>query len=284
MLVAGIIGLGFSGGIGVRASTADEAGLASVSYAPSPEKRDEDLTGKDIYERVLENRFSSYIQASSLRSGDRAGNTQLTRLRMWFKNFEDKSREPAPRDLLSKTLVKYTHPFELRHSGYLVINNIDRPNDQFVYLSSHRRVKRVNLRGEAVFGTDFSFEDVIPKEIEDATYARLEDQEVEGVPCFVVEAIPKKELDSEYSRFHIFVEKARYVPLMTRYWDDRELQIKELRVFHDSIQKIQDVWIPMHMVMRNLRYESFTDLVVEEIEPNPKLDRRTFDLRRLEAH
>ena len=31
------------------------------------------LTGKDIYERVLQNRFDAYVQTSSLISGDRGG-------------------------------------------------------------------------------------------------------------------------------------------------------------------------------------------------------------------
>jgi hypothetical protein len=115
----------------------------------SPEALEAELTGRDVYERVLENRFSSYLQESVLVSGDRAGNDQETRLRMWFKSFRSRDGEARSGDLLSKTLVKYTHPFDIRHSGYLIINNLDRPSDQFVYLPSHRRVRRVNLRGEA---------------------------------------------------------------------------------------------------------------------------------------
>jgi hypothetical protein len=77
---------------------------------------------------------------------------------MTWKNFREND-EPV-RGVLSKTLVKYTHPFDLRFSGYLIVNNHQRHNDQFVYLNSSRRIRRVNLRGEAVFGTDFTFEDV----------------------------------------------------------------------------------------------------------------------------
>ncbi|MCZ6463420.1 MAG: outer membrane lipoprotein-sorting protein, partial [Proteobacteria bacterium] len=175
-------------------AAAPERGATAL---PAPAAPHEDrLSGRDIYERVLENRFASYIQESALISGDKAGNDQETRLRMWFKSFRDENGGPTEGDLLSKTLVKYTYPFELRHSGYLIINRLDRPNDQFVYLSSHRRVRRVNLRGEAVFGTDFSFEDVIPRELEHAAYQRLPDELLDGVPTFVVEAIPNSEMRS----------------------------------------------------------------------------------------
>jgi hypothetical protein len=36
--------------------------------------------------------------------------------------------------------------------------------------------------------------------------------------------------------------------------------------------------------MRNLQLETFTTLTVEDLDPNPKLARATFHLRRLESH
>jgi hypothetical protein len=241
-----------------------------------------ELTGEDIYARVLENRFDSYIQLSSLISGDRAGNDQETRMRMWFKSYRNGDK-PEPYTL-SKTLVKYTHPFDVRHSGYLIINKDQLPNDQFVYLNTNRRVRRVNLRGEAVFGTDFSFEDVIPKELGDADYARMPDGTVDGVPCFVIQAVPKPYRRSEYSKLEIHIEKERAVPLRTYYWDERGLQVKRLAVERESIERIADIWVPRRMTMEHLQLESFTTLKVVEIEPNVAMERSMFDLRRLEGH
>lgn len=234
---------------------------------------------------MLENRFRTYVQTSRLVSGDRAGNEQRTRLKMWFRSFREGGDEHgAEESVLSKTLVKYTDPFDLRHSGYLIIHHDGRPSDQFVYLASNRRVRRVSLRGEAVFGTDFSFEDVVPRELEDADYERLPDTVLDGVPCFVVEAVPKPHAKSEYSRFRMAIEKERSVPLRTRYWDDREVEVKELRVERDAIERIRDVWVPRRMLMTQLRNASWTRLVVEEIEPEVRLTRSAFDLRRLEGH
>jgi hypothetical protein len=260
---------------------ASRRGGESAPAGPDPYA---DLTGREIYQRVLDNRFASYIQESTLISGDRGGNDQKTRLRMWFQSYRDDAGAPTDGDTLSKTRVEYTHPFDIRHANYLVIKRLDHPSDQFVYLPTNRRVRRVNLRGEAVFGTDFSFEDVIPREVEDADYLRLPDQVVDGVDCFAIEVTPKPRMHSEYSRFLIHVEKARFVPLRSQYWDDRGVEVKELQVDHDSIEKVDDVWIPMRMTMRNLRLESYTSLVVGEIEPNPDIERTVFDLRRLESH
>lgn len=240
------------------------------------------LTGKDIYERVLRNRFDAYIQTSSLVSGDRGGAEQQSRLRMTWKNFREND-EPT-RGVLSKTLVKYTHPFDLRFSGYLIVNNHQRHNDQFVYLNSSRRIRRVNLRGEAVFGTDFTFEDVVPREVEDSTYRRLPDEAIDGIPCFVVEVTPLDHADSDYSRFVVYVEQKHYVPLRTRYWDDREIEVKELTADPASLREFDGVWVPMSTTMRNLQLDTYTSLHIEELEPDPKLRATDFDLRRLETH
>ena len=123
--------------------------------------------------------------------------------------------------MVSKTLVRYVYPFDVRFSGYLVISNHERINDQFVYYPSRRKVVRVNLRSEAVFGTDFCYEDVIPREIEESDYERVADETVDGMPVYVVEVVPKPFTASEYSRVRVYVEKERFVPLRTRYWDAR---------------------------------------------------------------
>ncbi len=238
-----------------------------------------ELTGREIYQCVLDNRFESYVQHSKLLSGDRGGATQISKLRMTWKSFREQEKR-----VLSRSLVKYLDPFDLRFSGYLIQNNAARANDQFVYLAATRRVRRVNLRREAVFGTDFTFEDVVPREIEDGDYARLPDKVIDGVPTYVVEVIPKDHANSDYSKFVTHVEKEHCVPLLTLYWDEKEIEVKNLMAPADKVQELDGVWIPMELTMRNLQLETFTTLTIEDMEPNPKLPRKTFDLSRLESH
>jgi len=246
-------------------------------------KADAELSGRDVYQCVVDNRFRSYVQDTRLVSGDRGAAVQESRLLMTWSSFRDEQEQPV-KGVLSKTIVRYTDPFDLRFSGYLVVNNDERPNDQFVYLNARRKVRRVNLREEAVFGTDFTFEDVVPNEVEDGDYERLPDIELEGNPVFVVEVIPKKQENSEYSKFVIHVDKARCVPLLTRYWDEKDVEVKQLTAIAEKIKTIDGVHWPMELTMRNLQLESYTTLLVEKLDANPKLDRRSFDLRRLESH
>jgi hypothetical protein len=241
------------------------------------------LTGRDIYDRLLANRFDASEQKARLLSGDRGGNEQESRMTVLWKSFRDEIGAPR-RGVLSKTRIQYTHPFDLRFSGYLIIHNQGRADDQFVYLASRRRVRRVSLRGEAVMGTDFSFEDVVPREVEDADYRRLANETWDGRDCYVVEITPKPESESEYSRFVSRIDRERMVVLHTRYWNTAGVEIKELKAPAADVEKIDGIWVPMRAEMRNLLTGGYTVLQVETMTGNPPMPDGEFDPRRLESH
>jgi hypothetical protein len=277
-LVAAATALGPHGAV-AQAPAPPDAGTAAATDAPPVDPKR--LSGRDIYARVLENRFQTFVQHVRVVSSDRGGREQASELDMWFMSFRDARGAPRSGTLLSKSRVQYTAPFDIRHSGYLVIHHLERPDDQFVYRSSERKVRRVSLRGESVFGSDFSLEDVIPRELEDARYERLEDTEHAGRPCFWVRAVPIDPDTSAYSRFDIKVDRERFVPLHTLYWDDRGIAIKALSADVDSVEQIRGVWIVKRSRMVNLLTESSTRLEVVEIQPNVHIDRAQFDLRKL---
>lgn len=258
--------------------------LAIGASEPSSAPPDgEQLTGRQIYDRVLANRFESFEQSARLVSGDRAGNEQESRMHVIWQSFRNEAGEPV-RGVLSKSVIRYTHPFDLRFSGYLIINNHQRPDDQFVYLASRRRVSRVNLRGEPVLGSDFSFEDVVPREIEEASYERLEDESFDGKPCYVVDVVPDPAIDSEYSHFRVWVEHDRFVVFRSVYWDRAGVELKELHSPAAEVRDFGGIYVAMHTDMKHLQLGSYSRLTIDELEPNPSIPRKSFDPARLEAH
>ncbi len=269
-------------------AAAGAAGLlcASSAFADAVEDAPEvgaALTGRDIYQRVIDNRFRSFSQNSRLISADRAGREQETRILMHWKDYRDDAGNPT-RGVLSKTLVKYTHPYDIRYSGYLIQVNDGRMNDQFVYYPSKRKILRVNLRSEAVYGTDFSFEDVVPREIDKYGYKRLDDEVIDDFAVQVVELKPLDTTNSEYSRIRVYVDEERYVVLRALYWDGAGVAVKELSALPSEVREFDGVWVPMYTTMRNLLMESHTRLIVTDLIPNPELSQSTFDLGHLESH
>ena len=256
--------------------------LLGILGAPARAPAEQPLTGEEIYARVIASRLRSFSEESRLISSDRSGREQETRLRLHWKDFRDGLGRPTG-GVLSKAVVRYTHPSDIRLAGYLVQSNAGRANDQFVYHPSRRRVVRVSLRNEAVHGTDFSLEDVIPRELEDAHYERQPDALLGGVPVYVVELVPRAKANSAYSKVWVYVDRERYVPLRTRYWDAAGVETKELAADPASLRQFENIWIPMQTTMKNLQLETWTRLEIVDFVANPELAESVFDLARLES-
>ncbi len=243
-----------------------------------------ELSGDDIYHRILENRFGAFVQQLVMQSGDRGGNALRTEVTLRYKNYRKINKR-----ILSKSIAKYKAPQDVRHLGYLVINKANGRNDEFIFQPSSRRVRRVNLRGEAVFGTDFSLEDIIPQEFEDGTYRRLDDAAVAETDCYVVEVTPTEKADSEYSKFVVYVEKDHFVPLRTDYWDNKEVHVKQLLAEPGSMKGYEGadidggkaVWVATDQRVRHLKLETWTRLEIMGLESSPKLRERDFSEREL---
>lgn len=256
-----------------------EPPAVAVTDAVNP--LDASLSADLIYERVLGNRFDASIQEVALTSGDRAGRRELIKLQMLWRRYADLPEEEGA--VLSRTLVRYLEPGDIRGAGYLVINKRSGPDDQFMYLKSMRRIRRVNLSNETVLGTDLSLEDIVPRELEDAAVSRTQDSAVDGQPCYVIDAVPVEGVDTQYSKFSLYVEPEHFVPLRTRYYDRAGVEIKELRARAESIRAIEGVYLPLEATMRQLQDESFTEVRVELLVPNPDLPKKYFTQRQLQA-
>ncbi len=246
---------------------------------------DDGLTGSQIYDRVIDNRFDASTQLMSLSSKDRGGYKQYVEMESRYL------RGDADDDVIARTIAKYTRPLDTLHMGYLVINKRRGPDDQFVYLPSSRSVRRINARTESISGTDFTLEDIVPEEAEDAAHYRMPDTEYKGVPAWVVTVVPHEDTRSAYSKFVVTIEKERGVPLQTEYWDDRGVRIKELRADPRSIEMYSSedrgvekrVWIVRRSKMMHLKRESQTVLNILDFVPSPELTVRDFSQRELTA-
>ena len=261
-------------------------GLSALADDVAPPQPDtgtsgtDEFSGRDIYERVLANRHKAYFQKQKLVSMDAGGASYITEVWTRWKDGRDEDGK-LKRGVRSKTLAKYTKPNEVRGVGYLIIQKEEPPNDQFVYFPSARRVRRVNL-GEAIMGTDYSIEDIIPRDIESSEYERVADEAVDGVPCFVVAVHPKPGAGSQYSKLRVYVEKEHYVAIRARYWSLDGVEVKESRTPAAEIEEVEGVWLTRRATMRNLVDDSSTTLTVVEMEPNASIRDSLFTQRYLE--
>src|SRR5580704_3541092 len=72
----------------------------------------------------------------------------------------------------SKAILRFTAPAEVKGVGLLIVNHPDRASDQWMWRPSIERDQRIALqdRSTRFFGTDFSFEDLEERDVDQYDY------------------------------------------------------------------------------------------------------------------
>lgn len=132
-----------------------------------------------------------------------------------------------------RSLIDFQSPLDVRGTKMLTWSHKDDDDDQWLYLPSVRRVKRISSSGQSssFLGSEFSFEDLGSQEIEKFNFKFLKDDKVNGHDVWVLERVPKE--SSGYSKQVMSVRKDIKAPIKIEYYDRREelLKIAEFEDF-----------------------------------------------------
>jgi len=242
---------------------------------------DEALTGRAIYQRVIDNKLESSYLEHRIVSTDPGGSVQ--NLEFWSRFVDLRTPDAAPDGaVISKTVMKFTAPFDKRDTAYLFIEKKGGEDEGFHYSRQRERVTRIAPSNESIFGSDFSLDDLaVVRHIDDATYERLPDEELQGMPVWVVDVTHKPETDPTYARSMLYVDKTTNVPLRTRHWDEAGVEVKNLEIPRDKIKRFAGVWIPLESTMVDLTEDTRSALYVDRVVENPSIPDRLFSPQRL---
>jgi len=229
------------------------------------------LSARDIYQRVLDNKLDTSYMEHRMVSTDPGGSEQT--LAFWSRFKDLRAPGSAPQGaVISKTVLKFTMPFDKRDTAYLFIEKKGGEDEGFHYSRARVRVSRISPAKESIFGSDFSLDDLaVVRHIDDATYARLPDEEVQDKSVWVIDVFHKPESKPAYAKSRLYVDKQRNVPLKTRHWDEAGVEVKELDIPSEKIRQIAGVWIPMESTMHDLSEKTQSVLYLDRVIPNPQI-------------
>jgi hypothetical protein len=150
----------------------------------------------------------------------------------------------------------------------------------FVYLPDIDRVRRVTSRmlSGSMFGSDFTYEDFSQLQgmAVSGRSERLPDSTLDGVAVHVVSHYPDDGSGSAYARVTSYIEVDRCLPLKQEMFEDGDRLRKVMTADRDSVYEENGVRVPRKLLMQDLRDQSRTDLLVEEIEVGVEIPRKTF--------
>jgi len=178
-------------------------------------------------------------------------------------------------DLHSKRLIVFDAPAPIRGTAFLVWSQRD-PGDEdprWIYLPALRKVRRIAAgdRGRSFVGTDFAYEDLAERAVEEDTHRLVRREELDGRPHYVLESRPRGE--SSYERRLQWVDAERWTVSKVELYDrpDRLAKVLDIRW-----QQVDGIWAWRHLEMRDPRREHRTVVEVEEVRHDQGLDDSLF--------
>ena len=142
------------------------------------------------------------------------------------------------------------------------------------------RDRRIALqdRSTRFFGTDFSFEDLEERDVDQFDYLMLGDDALEGVATWKIQSTPKQTKSSQYSKSVVWVRKDNYVVArIESYVKDQLVR----RLNHSDISSQQGIWAARQLEMTDLRRNSRTRLTLDKLEYNAPQKDEDFTLQAL---
>lgn len=178
----------------------------------------------------------------------------------------------------SKSTIRFSAPAEVKGVALLIVNHPDKASDQWMWTPAIERDRRIAMqdRSTRFFGTDFSFEDLEERDVDQFDYSLLGDETVDEAPCWKIESTPKKTKSSQYSKSIVWLRKDNYVPERIEYFVKGELA---RRLNYGDIKNVQGVWTAHELVMTDVRTNTYTRLALEAVQYNLPLKDDDFSLK-----
>lgn len=180
----------------------------------------------------------------------------------------------------SKAVIRFTAPPEVKGVALLIINHPERASDQWMWTPATQRERRIALqdRSTRFFGTDFSFEDLEERDVNQYDYRMLGEETAEGALCWKIESRPKQTRVSQYTRSVLWIRKENYTFARIENFVRDDLV---RRASYREVHNIQGIWTPRLIEMHDLRRNSRTLLKLEKLQYNLPMKDSDFTLQAL---
>jgi len=178
----------------------------------------------------------------------------------------------------SRMVLRFTAPAEVKGVALLVVNHPDRASDQWMWTPAIERDRRIALqdRSTRFFGTDFSFEDLEERDVDQYQYTDAGEESIEGTSCWKVQSIPRETKSSQYTRSLLWIRKDNYaIQRIENYVKSEVVR----RLNYGDIRNVQGIWTAGRLEMSDLRRGSRTVLTLDKLQYNLPMKADDFTLQ-----
>ncbi len=178
----------------------------------------------------------------------------------------------------SKSLLRFVSPPEVKGVALLIFNHADRASDQWMWRPAIEREQRIALqdRSTRFFGTDFSFEDLEERDVNQFDFKFSGEETYDGVACWKLESKPRK--SSQYTYGYLWVAKDSYTFRQTESFNKNGL-IR--RVKYSDFQRDGNILTARTTEVLDVGRKSRTILKLDKLQYNVSAKDDDFTLQAL---
>ena len=184
----------------------------------------------------------------------------------------------------NRAVIVFQNPASVKGTRFLTIQNPGKDNDQWIYLPSLNRVRRIAAsEGSGSFvGTDFSYDDIssADRKADLDNHRIVREEKYQGNDCYVIESIPK-DANYQYSKMIQWIGKDNFVTYRIELYDKRGTQVKLLEIL--ELKEVQGRLAPFVTKMTTLAAGTSTSLNVDILKYDDPIPEGVFTAGFLET-
>jgi hypothetical protein len=165
-----------------------------------------------------------------------------------------------------KSVMVFKKPADVKGTAFLSWEYDDpaREDDKWLYMPAMKKVRRISgsSKNEYFMGSDFTYDDMGDRNVEEDTHTLLGEETIDGHACWKIESIPVNPEDM-YTRKMIWVCKAADMVIKAEYYDKDGL----LKVYRAMDFRRQDgFWTLFRSEMDNVSRSHKTVLAIDSVQ------------------
>ena len=233
------------------------------------------LTGREIVQKV-KNRPD--------------GDTRYAEMELTLKKKNGSARQRKITSLAmdegkdTKKIMFFTYPGDVKGTGFLTYDydQVGKEDDKWLYLPAMKKTRRISgssSKTDYFMGTDFTYDDMGSRNVDEDTHKLLREEERNGHKCWVVESVPvdKHEI---YSRKVSWIRQDCLTAIYVEYYDKLNKLHRVLTI--SDVKEVQGFWTIHKKEMKNEQTEHSTIITVKNPKYNIKIDKTLFTVAKLE--
>ncbi|MBT6004573.1 MAG: outer membrane lipoprotein-sorting protein [Prolixibacteraceae bacterium] len=228
------------------------------------------LTGTEIVEKAY-NRETGDDQTSNLSMTliNRSGAQRIRKIKQFSKDLGE----------VEKNIMIFLSPADVKNTSFMSWSyDTDQSDDQWIYLPALKKTKRISSdsKSDYFMGSDFTYDDLGDRKLEDDTHKLLREETIDGKACFVVESVSNDD-EYMYSKTVTWIIKDNFIGLKKEFYDEDEDLLKILSI--KEFKEVSGFLIITNSEMENVQKNHKTSMVLSDVQINTGIPASKFTER-----